>query len=170
MTKTPFSLTDADRAWKKLKSELASLSENETYIKAGVVGEVAGEKREGGITNGELAAIHEFGAPQAHIPERSFVRSTFDGGRAEYEVALHELTSRLYRGELNAAQLLVELDALGARMAADIRKRIEDAAIAQGDTVPTEQRKAERGGDERALVDTGGLLRAIGHAVVKEPK
>ena len=165
MTK-PFSLTDDDRAWEKLKSHLAPLAKGETAIKAGVVGEAAAEQRERGITNAELAVIHEFGAPQAHVPARSFIRSTFDSKRVEYERALQELTGRLFRGELNAGELLVALDALGGRIAEDIRKRIESAAIRPGDEPATEEHKEQQGGDERALVDTGDLLRSIGHAVV----
>src|SRR5690348_6338928 len=122
MATKAFSLKDDDRVWEKLKSDLGPLAEGETCIKAGVVGGAAAEQRKDGITNAELATIHEFGAPQAHIPARSFIRSTFDNKRVEYERALQELTCRLFRGELNAAGLLVALDGLGSRIAEDIRK------------------------------------------------
>jgi hypothetical protein len=166
MATKAFSLKDDDRVWEKLKTDLGRLAEGETCIKVGVVGEAAAEQHKDGITNAELAAIHEFGAPKAHVPERSFIRSTFDNKRVEYERALQELTCRLFRGELNGAELLVALDGLGSRIAEDIRKRIESAAIRPADEAATEEHKERRGGDQRALVDTGDLLRSIGHAVV----
>jgi len=41
------------------------------------------------LTPAQKGVIHEYGAPSAHIPERSFLRSTFDEGRQKHTMRIH---------------------------------------------------------------------------------
>src|SRR4051812_36975227 len=42
---------------------------------------VAPPPSEGGMTNAEIALVNEFGSQDGRVPERSFIRSTFDRNR-----------------------------------------------------------------------------------------
>ena len=62
----------------KMLGELQSSS-----IEIGILGEdKGGDKHEGSdITVLEIATIHEFGAPKANIPSRSFIRAGYDSNK-----------------------------------------------------------------------------------------
>lgn len=54
------SVKDIDRGWRALKVELLRLTEKGT-VAVGVLGKNAEKQRDGGITNAQLATVHEFG-------------------------------------------------------------------------------------------------------------
>lgn len=172
-----FEFKEIDRGWSKLKGALSSLRSGESYVKAGVFG-VAGSKRRAsaedfesraaggklkhntGISNVELATIHEFGAPSAGVPERSFIRSSFEKNRAAYEAALKTLMARVYSNELTIPKAL---RILGLKMSADMKKGITENA---GIPPPNAPSTIEKKGSSRPLVDTGRLVGSITSAVV----
>ena len=63
-----------DRGWKALQQTAQALEAEKTFVKAGVLQPSAG--RSDGIDNVSLAVIHEFGSPEAGVPQRSFIRSS----------------------------------------------------------------------------------------------
>lgn len=74
---------DKDRGMKKILRDLDAAEGWQVTI--GVHGENAGERGDfDEIDNVALAAIHEFGAPGAGIPERSFLRAAFDKNVRKY--------------------------------------------------------------------------------------
>jgi len=108
----------------------------------------------------ELAAIHEFGAPQANIPERSFIRRTFVKKQRE----LSSMTRRLATAWVTRKiELKQALDVLGLWGASKVRD-----TITQGAGVPPrlEDSTIARKGSSRPLVDTGRLVGSIQHDVV----
>jgi hypothetical protein len=125
-----------------------------------------------GISAVELAAIHEFGSPRAGVPQRSFIRRTFEQNREEVAKKIAELASQFVfsrtRSTLrslafwkrqkprpSAARALGRLGAWGATL---VKKTITTGA---GVPPPNAPATIERKGSRRPLVDTGRLLGAI---------
>lgn len=69
------------------------------------------------MTVGDLALIHEFGA--GNVPQRSFIRSTFDENRQDME---KEIGTILQRGSLTAKRVLAGLRKVGR----SFRKKVID--------------------------------------------
>jgi len=108
----------------------------------------------------EIAAVHEFGSPAAHVPERSFVRSTF---RVHARDQLRAKMTVLCRAALNGRMDPgAAIDLLGSWAATAIRNSITRRLIKQ-DLRPATIRRKTVGGKkgDTALVDTGQLMNAI---------
>lgn len=76
----------------------------------------------GEITNVELGVIHEFGAPGAGIPERSFLRSTFDAKINEWGRLAGKLAKKIYSKTPQKPGRLLGL--LGEKAVADVQNKI----------------------------------------------
>lgn len=172
------SVTVVDRGWKAIEKAIEEMKSRDAYAKVGLLGEKAAKVEEehqgdGGesLTNVKLAVIHEFGAPDQGIPERSFIRSTFEAKRAENVAQLRQLTKAIYEGKITVRK---SLGILGFKLEWDIRN-----AILTGPGIPppnapaTIRAKLHRGKwntaakeGPRTLVDSGRLVAAISHAVV----
>lgn len=140
-------------------AELAKALRARPVVRIGVLG-AGGEARDD-LTQAELAAIHEFGAPRANVPERSFLRATADAKRLEW-LALLERTLRLVtagRLDLEAA-----LGIVGQKAVADVVARIRRGA---GIPPPLQPETIQRKGSDRPLVDTGRLVQSITYEVRK---
>jgi hypothetical protein len=173
-----FKLTDKDTGWNALKETLRSLRGGNSYAKVGLLGEKAAavehEAEEQAtaevMTNVALAAIHEFGT--AHVPERSFIRTTFDAKREDYVALLRKLVPAIYEGKASPWKVL---SIVGMQMKWDMKN-----AILQGSGIPpplapstvaakkrkARWRKTPAKDAPRPLVDTGRLVAAIDHGVV----
>lgn len=165
--KARFKVTSKDKGFAKLSVEFKALARGDTYVKAGVLGD-AEHTGGDGITNVELAVIHEFGSPSNNIPERSFIRSTFEANKAFYQAALRAGINRVMDGQGSFARML---GMLGAKMAADMKKTIV-AGIDPPTSPATTARKLAKSyagaaaGDPKPLIDTGQLLSSITWEVV----
>lgn len=167
--KFKFKAHNTDKGLKKILKDKGHLGINKIQAKAGVIGSKAGSKRKGGaIDNVTLAVIHEFGSPAARIPERSFIRSTFEKHKARYNTELRLL---LTRALAKGTSLTDVFSLLGLRMASDMKK-----AIADGIRPPNSERTLERKkkksyvgaafGTPKPLIDTGQLVSSITWEVV----
>lgn len=109
----------------------------------------------------DLAAIHEFGAPIANIPERSFIRSTFaDHGK------IKRITRMALRDVIKGRTPLQAATRAGMRLEAAVKKTLTDLrtpALAPS----TIRRRYEMTGDSdpNPLVDTGQLRSSISYQV-----
>ena len=151
---------DVDVGWSELRKGLAEIGGVE--VKAGIIGDVAQQQHgNSGLTNAELGAVHEFGG--GNVPERSFLRSSFDANRPKYDDLLRKLEQAVY---MNRAGVRGALDLLGSTMAADMRARIR-AGIAPALAPATIARKTALGRKDPALalVDTRQLINAISSEV-----
>ncbi len=116
-----------------------------------------------------LAATHEFGAPARSnaatkhtfhgIPERSFIRRTFEEKREEVAKFATDLAVRVVTKGLSITRAL---EALGKKAAVEVQK-----TITEGDGVPPPLAAStiERKGSARPLVEDGRLLASITHEV-----
>ncbi len=95
---------DTDHGAKVLK---ARLRRELPRAVVGVYGEKASAKHEGGRTNGEIAAAHEFGL--GTVPMRSWLRGTMDEHRAQITAALQAICVATIKGKADAPQMMAQL-------------------------------------------------------------
>lgn len=105
----------------------------------------------------QLAAIHEFGAPAANIPERSTLRATADAKGAQYRRDLQRVAARVVA---EGASLRGELEKFGAEAASDVRQAITDFS-----DPPDAPATVARKGSSHPLIDTGAMRNAVSHHV-----
>ncbi len=135
-------VSDKDHGWAAL---LKHVHENEKqYAKVGVIGD-AGAQQNGKLTVAEIGAVNEFGTEDKIIPERSFIRSTFDRERG----ALIDLSRKLF-GQFVDGKMTIDraLGLMGASLAASIKKTIA-GGVAPPNAPYTMLRKAMTGKSAR---------------------
>ena len=99
------------------------------------------------LTNVMLAVIHEFGAPGANIPERSWIRSSFDENVRRNNARIQKLIGRIIDGNTSIEQAL---DLIGLLAQSQMKKKMQTG-------IPPSLKT--RSGT--ALIDTGQLLNAL---------
>jgi bifunctional DNA-binding transcriptional regulator/antitoxin component of YhaV-PrlF toxin-antitoxin module len=112
-----------------------------------------------------IANVHEFGVTiqkekgSITIPERSFMRSTFDMKSGDWL----EFVKRQLKLVINfKIEPKILWERLGALMVADIQEAITDL-----DTPPNAPATIAKKGSSNPLIDTGGLRGRITYRVVK---
>lgn len=168
-----FTFRESDHGFKKLVEMAKRIEAQKPYAKAGVLARKRERNDSNAMDNVTLAVIHEFGAPSAGIPERSFIRGSFNRNRPKYETLVRQLVTGLYEGKTTERQAL---GILGAVMSTDMKLGITSGGgIKPRDSDATLRRKAGKGSrprgfvgplQPRTLVDTGQLVGAISWAVV----
>lgn len=131
-----------DRVWRKIHS---------------LVRKAHGANVRAGIPDGELAEIgliHEFGAPGANIPERSFIRQTFRNRRSEIIALQAKISAAIMAGKIDARRAMA---LLGAWLAGAIKATI----TSDGQFVPLASATVKAKGSSKALIDTAQMLNAI---------
>lgn len=149
-----------DALFKELRAKIGHLKD--AHVKVGVLQAQGNQTAEDGETTlAELAAIHEFGAPRAGIPARSFLRQTF--ADEEGHTALSKFLTRIATGVVkDRIEPRDGLEQLGMWAVAQIKKRIK-AHIPpplQPETIKRKLSKYGAGGST-PLVATGQLLNSI---------
>jgi hypothetical protein len=121
---------DRDHGYRNVIRELGKESGAHVYV--GILQDKGAEVVDGGVTLAGYAAVNEFGSADGHVPERSFLRSTVDENRAEYQQALDEATGDMIdamvaRGLGSGHKVLEQrLGQLGAKAAGDVKEKIRD--------------------------------------------
>lgn len=154
---------DTDKGYASLKKFLEETGK--VYTAVGVRGEKGAQKHdaEGGeLTIVEIAAVHEFGTDDGVIPERSFLRSTFDTHRPEYEAQLSQGVQRCIKGE---STIDFELDRLGVMVAGDVVELIREG---EGIQPPLKPKTIQRKKSSHTLIDTGRLVQSIDSEVRRD--
>lgn len=145
-----------DRGWKAIRQQFLK-TKPRLELTVGVQGTDASQDHDG-ITNAALAAIHEFGAPAAGIPERSFLRSTISRENKKYL----KLLQNAGKNALAKVPAKKSLEILGEIVVADVRKTIDRSIGLK----PLKAATVARKGSSKPLIDTGQLKGSI-TAVVK---
>jgi phage gpG-like protein len=192
-----FEFTAKDLGLAQLKKTLKELVRAKPYVKVGVLGggrnsisrtaTYAADARDksgrflkgsgkrydveslSGISNVELALVHEFGSPARNIPARSFIRAPFLRKRDEYMNMLRLLVSRTLTR--NAHQTVKALGIMGQKISADFKASMPGTPPPNAaSTLARKLAKTRKGatGSPQTLVDTGRLLNSITYAVVKK--
>jgi len=145
------------KGWKQLRAKVRAAMAEGAKVKVGVL--ASSGQHESGISMVELAAIHEFGSPAAHIPERSFIRRTFELRRDD----IKKQTSRIAVSYLKAKIELSEaLGLLGTFVSTAIKNTItSEQVVPRLAESEAGRRTIKRKGSHVTLVDQGQLLNAI---------
>lgn len=170
-----FAVKEVDRGYKKLRELAKGLRDRDSYVKIGVIGAKGAEDhpdengKTQGLTNAQLAVIHEFGAPAADIPARPFVSASFNRNKPAYVNMLRSLLKGLYQGKTTATKVL---GIVGAKAAADVKSYVTSGPQVPPPNSPAvlarKQAKTRKGssGGVRTLIDTGRMIGAISWLVV----
>lgn len=111
-----------------------------------------------------IASVHEFGVTIQQergsivIPERSFMRTTFDEKKAEWFEFVKRQLNNVFEFKIDAQTLYARL---GARMVGDIQEKITDL-----DAPPNAPSTIQKKGSSNPLIDSGGLRMRITFRVV----
>lgn len=141
--------------WKGFKKTLAKLDGAEVTV--GVPGEVDFS----GPNTAAIGMVHEFGSADGTIPERSFIRSTFDINESKYRKLMEGLIKKATKAGKFRVHTLFQL---GETARADIVKRIV------GKEIPQDPRGLGNKPDGTALVETGNLIGSIVSTVRRSSK
>lgn len=135
------------------------------------------EKGAGDIHDGsektiaEIAADHEFGRPERKppLPERSFLRSTFDSDRAKLEKGLERIAKQATEGKLS---LETGMGRIGLLTEGLIKKRIQDGIPPALSPVTIANRVGSGAGfgGDTPLLDTGQMVAHLTSVVRKGAK
>jgi phage gpG-like protein len=156
------SVSDTDKGMASFLKTIRGVSGN-SYTKVGLPEESEPAVVSEGHSSTQIdliriGAIHEFGAPNANIPERSFIRSTFDANSEKLKKIKEEEAIRIIAGQSTPQKSLARI---GEWMATKIKLRIKD-------NIPPKLSPytiAKKGSDV-ALIDSGQLIQSITHVEV----
>jgi len=148
---------DRDLGWKRIVKALGDTAADPNSVAYVGYFETGEARIDGEITNAELAVIHEYGTDK--IPERSFMRSTFDRLRPNYEALVAKLAPQVVDGKMTLAKLL---DLVGLKIENDIRRTVKTGS---GVPPPNAPSTIKRKGSSRTLVNTGQLINSLTHSV-----
>lgn len=146
------------KIWDRVRAKLPEGA----HVKVGVLAGAGGNMKagDGDITMIELAAIHEFGSPAAGIPERSFIRSTFE--RDTVQKQLTALSGRLAKAVVDdRMQWDQALGMIGSWAVGQIKSTIKNRLTTGPDDQANRPSTIAKKGSSLPLVDTGRLINAI---------
>lgn len=143
-----------DRGASALLERLRALSG--VKVRVGVLADAP--KRESGDKAGELsllevAALHEFGAPAAGIPQRSFIRATVDERASDIASLQEMVVGSVVKGRIEPEQAG---NLLGMKVAAMVQQR-----IASNIPPPLKPETVRRKKSSVSLINTGQLRSSI---------
>ena len=159
-----FKVIDKDRGWKKIAAELKKAA-NKPYVKVGFIGDSgAATHKDSPLTVAGIAAIHEYGAPDQNIPERSFIRGTIEARSNEVQGFIDHQNKSVLLQKINVREALGRL---GLFVVALIKDRIVKEHVPpplKESTIKAKTRDGKTG--EVPLVNTAQMLNSIRHEVV----
>lgn len=143
--------TDRDLGWKRILRETRKAAVAEV-----VIGVQAGEVNDDSQLIAEYAAYNEFGTEK--IPERSFMRSSFDENLPAIKADMDRRYGQVVDGSITARQAL---GLIGLRHQDQIKDKI-DTNIPPPNAPATIEAK----GSSHTLIDTGAMKNSI-HYIVR---
>lgn len=150
MAKPRIKTKEIDRGFKRILKELKKL-EHKPFVKIGFPAESSKTNDEHGklVTVLDVAIWSEFGT--INMPERSFMRASFDKNRTKYLKLNKKLLTDIYSGKKTVEK---SLDILGETILNDIK-----TFLISGEVEPKSLRALFEGG--KTLVDTAQMLNSL---------
>lgn len=139
-----------DKLWKEIKAQFPKI--DKAVVKTGIQSD-AGENE--GVSIAEYAAFNEFGTRT--IPERPFMRKTFDDNLANYNKLIERLFKGMLSGKLDAK---FAFDTLGQQTEDDMKD-----TITNGNFTANAQSTIDKKGSSSPLIDTGTMRNSIRYEV-----
>lgn len=109
------------------------------------------------INNPALAYIHEYGAPEAGVPERPFLVVGVEGSLGKITDVMKAGARAALKGNNLAGQTL---NRVGLIAQGSVQQKIVD-----GPFIPNLPETIRRKGSDRPLIDTGALRQAVSYVV-----
>lgn len=148
-------VTVKDQGWRAMLARAREIAGGRG-VRVGILADEPKRSREpetSGLSLVEVALIHEFGAPAAGIPQRSFLRATIDEHAPDIRRLILAVAARALDGAITPAQAL---DQIGSKVAGWVQTRID-----QGIAPPLKPETIARKGSSKPLVNVGQIKAAI---------
>jgi hypothetical protein len=131
------------------------------YAVVGVQGDKGQEARGESATNALLAAVHEYGSEDGHIPQRSFMRSTLDDKQSEYLKRLDELGEMALSGKVSVGGGTIkgQLFLLGEKYRKDVLKKMDSGIKPELTKSTIARRRGESGQKNTTPLEDTKIMR-----------
>ena len=139
-----------DKLWKDIKAQFPKI--DKAVVKTGIQSD-AGESD--GVSIAEYASFNEFGTRT--IPERPFMRKTFDDNLANYNKLIERLFKGMLGGKLDAK---MAFSILGQQTEDDMKNTIMTGGFKENS-----KKTVAIKGSSRPLIDTGTMRNSIRYEV-----
>lgn len=146
-------VVDRDLGWKRIQRDLEDLGKKS--VEVGIQSDAGIDKEGNPII--ERAVTNEFGDPKQRIPERSFVRSSFDEKQGELADITSKLTGAVIDGKMTPNEAAV---LLGQKHENDIREKITTLS-----TPPNSPYTIAQKGSSNPLIDTDQMRASVRYEV-----
>lgn len=111
-----------------------------------------------GTENIDKAITNEFGVPQKRIPERSFIRSTFDEEKDKVNQRFIQVVKSINKGDYRVVE---KLKRIGIEHEGKVKKKITDIK-----TPPNAARTIAEKGFDNPLIHTGEMRSKVSSEVI----
>ena len=160
-------VVDKDNGWREMMARARELA-NGPRVRVGILDDepkkVAPGDEPTPLSLVEIAGIHEFGAPDAGIPQRSFIRATVDQRADDIARLLQVQAQKAIEGKITAEQALEQT---GAKVVSWVQRTIT-SQIPPPLAPATLAKKTVNGRVGNVpLVNTGQLKSSITYVVVE---
>lgn len=142
--------TDRDLGLKRIMRELEKAKT--ATVEVGIH---EGSGQLDGVTIAQYAMYNEYGT--SRIPERSFMRSTFDEKLGEIKATMDRQYNQVITGN---STVFRALSRLGMEHETDIKQKIRDLK-----TPPNAKSTIAKKGSDNPLIDTGTMLNTVRYVV-----
>ena len=149
---------DIDHGFKRIGKEIRLLRKK-PHVKAGLMGSTK-HKGSSGTRVVDIGITHEFGSPEKNIPQRPFIRSSFDEKKEACWTKTRRLKKLILSGRMTVSRAL---DILGLTIERDQKTkiRIQDPSWPELSDATIKQKKSTK-----KLIDTAQMMNAITHKKV----
>ena len=143
------SFVEKDLGYVRILNELAAM---ETMaVEVGLQND--GTSSDDGVLVAHYGAVNEFGTRDGHVPERSFMRSTFDETVNKLVSTRAKIIGGVYAGKLTAE--------IGAGLLGELHQKDVQKKISSHPPPPNAPSTIAKKGSSGTLVDTGLLRQSV---------
>jgi hypothetical protein len=136
----------------RLVEELRNrLGQTNQVVKVGLPTNVTEE--ETGVSLALVGAVHEFGSPKMHIPERPWLRPAVRLARNELNRLNRINFVKMIKGQITSTQALEQLGAMAVGKVQDY--------IVNGEFAPLSEATVAAKGSSKPLIDTGQMRQNV---------
>lgn len=153
---------DRDLGWNEIIGKLEKSNGKTTRV--GVVGPAARQRMPSGLTVAQVAAVHEFGSPEANVPERSFLRAAVDDNRDAIVDEVDEVCGAIL--EPGPDELRAGLERIGGMVQGFIQAKIREGL----EPPLAESTVAANDGETRPLASWLSESQALEHEETDAPE
>jgi hypothetical protein len=169
-------VTDHDKGYARLLRDLHDLGPIEAVVgireekgkhayDADEVLSKGGTSGDMGLTVAAAATVNEYGSEDGRIPERSFMRSTFDENRDRYAAGIRIGIEKAIDGSLAGSRpvhggVLEVIEVVAAVVVGDVQEK-----IVAGPFKPNAPYTIRKKGSSKPLIDTGRMRQSIDYEI-----